>query len=558
MLRSLTIRDVVLIERLELDAGAGLSVLTGETGAGKSILLDALGLALGGRAEQRLVRRGADKAVVAARFDAPGDAVSALLDEHGVDADDDELILRRVLSADGRSKAFINDQPVGVALLKAVGEALVEVHGQFENHRLMRPALHRPLLDGYGGLADERARTAETHAAWTAARDAVDRRAAELADAERLREDLSHAVDELSALDPQPGEDAALSDRRHLLMNAEKLAEALSEATGALSDGRGVEHQLQQAVRGLIRAAEKGGDLLQPAIDALGRAQDAAAEAAQCLERVEAELDLDAGALDALEERLFAIRAAARKHGVPPDDLPDLRASLQTRLDDLEDGQAGLEKLRRAEVEARRAYETAADALTARRTRAAEALDAAVNGELPPLKLDKAAFRTRVAADADPKAWGPDGRDTVTFEVATNPGAPFGPLGKIASGGEIARFMLALKAVLAASDSIPTLIFDEVDTGIGGAVAAAVGERLARLGAGAQVLVVTHSPQVAARGGVHYRVSKAAGHDDAVTTTVESLDGGPRTEEIARMLAGETVTDEARAAARALLGAEAA
>lgn len=557
MLRSLTIRDVVLIDRLEIDAGPGLAVLTGETGAGKSILLDALGLALGGRAEQRLVRRGAQKAVVAARFDPPGNTVRALLDDHAIEIDDD-LILRRVLSADGRSRAFINDQPVGVALLKTIGETLVEVHGQFENHRLMRPAMHRPLLDGFGGVTSEKAKTAQTHAIWVAARDAVSRREEELADAERLREDLSHAVSELDTLDPQPGEDAALSDRRHLLMNAEKLGEALSEATGALSDGRGVEHQLQQAVRGLIRAAEKGGDLLQPAIDALGRAQDAAAEAAQCLERLEGDLDLDAGALDSLEERLFAIRALARKHDVTPDDLPELRTALQTRLHDLEDGQAGLAKLRKAETEARHAYEGAADALTARRTRAAERLDASVNAELPPLKLDKAAFRTRVEPNADPQSWGPDGRDSVAFEVSTNPGAPFGPLNKIASGGEIARFMLALKAVLAASDDIPTLIFDEVDTGIGGAVAAAVGERLEKLGAEAQVLVVTHAPQVAARGSTHYRVSKAVGSDDAVTTAVSRLDGSPRTEEIARMLAGETITDEARAAARALLGAEAA
>jgi len=557
MLRSLTIRDVVLIDRLEIEFGPGLAVLTGETGAGKSILLDALGLALGSRAEQRLVRQGSEKAQVAARFDPPDSHIKSLLDEHGIDGDD-ELILRRVLSADGRSRAFINDQPVGVSLLRSLGEALVEVHGQFENHRLMSPAVHRPLLDGFGGLARALKQTASTYAAWSKARDAVLHRQSELTDAERLRADLAHALEELDSLNPQVGEDDELAERRHLLMNAEKLAEALGEATSALSNGRGVDFQLQAAVRGLIRAAEKGGEILQPAIDALGRAQDAAAEASQCLDRVAAEIDIDEGALDALEERLFALRAAARKHSVQPDDLPALRDDVQTRLTDLEDGQAGLNRLRKEEAAALLAYEAAADALSAQRQSAAKKLDDAVNAELPPLKLDKAKFQTAVSVHNDPQNWGPEGRDRVAFEVMTNPGAPFGPLNKIASGGEIARFMLALKAVLAASDRIPTLIFDEVDSGIGGAVAAAVGERLSKLGDQGQVLVVTHAPQVAARGTIHYQVSKSESPSTGVTTAINRLTGLPRTEEIARMLAGETVTDEARAAARALLGAEAA
>ncbi|MHC8508559.1 MAG: DNA repair protein RecN [Rhodospirillales bacterium] len=557
MLRSLTIRDIVLIDRLEIDFGPGLTVLTGETGAGKSILLDSLGLALGARADQRLLRPGAETAQAAAFFENPPAAVLALLDERGVALDEGALILRRTLGADGRSRAFINDQPVSAGLLKETGEALVEVHGQFESHRLARPALHRALLDGFGRLDAPLRETRAAFSAWRAARDAVIEREAALAGAEQMREELERALEELDGLSPQSGEDEVLAERRKIMMNAENLAEALSDAESALNAGRGVDHNLQSAARGLIRAAEKGGgEILQPAIDALGRAQDAAAEAADSLNRVGREIEADPNALEKLEERLFALRAAARRHGVSPDDLPEVRKKTRAQLDDLHGGEAGLAKLKKVEAEARLAYETAADALGARRRAAAEKLDKAVNAELAPLKLEKARFRTAVSAVTDPDAWGPEGRDRAAFEVAANPGAPFGPMNKIASGGEIARFMLALKAVLAASDSVPTLIFDEVDSGVGGAVAAAVGERLAGLGRAAQVMVVTHAPQVAARGDAHYRISKTESAAKGVLTGAQRLDGPERTEEIARMLAGAKITDEARAAARALLGAE--
>jgi len=557
MLISLAIRDVVLIQRLNLSFDAGLGVLTGETGAGKSILLDALGLALGSRAEARLVRHGQDQAVVTATFDlSPGDAANAILEEQGLDSED-ILILRRVLGADGRSRAFVNDEPVSVSLLRRLGEALVEVHGQFESRRLLSPANHRALLDAYGGLGKRTSRVAEAWAGWQRARAARAQAEADLAAAREDEDYLRHAVDELAKLAPEVGEEDALAEARTLMMHGEKLLAAMNDAAGELKTGRGVEDSLRRALRLLERSAEKAEGRLEPAINALARGAEAVAEGLQELDRAATSLDLDPHSLERAEERLFAIRALARKHNVAADALPALLDDFTARLAAVEDGGANLDKLRLAESAARAGYVEAAEALAADRAKAARRLDKAMAGELAPLKLDRAVFTTRIEA-LDEEAWGEHGRDRVAFAVATNPGAPPGPLDKIASGGELARFMLALKVVLAKADPVATIVFDEVDAGVGGAVAHAVGERLAALanggGDGVQVLVVTHSPQVAARGDRHWRVSKAVLPDETeVFTAVEELPGEARQEEIARMLAGAKVTDEARAAADSLL-----
>jgi DNA repair protein RecN (Recombination protein N) len=552
MLASLSIRDVVLIERLDLSFGPGLTAFTGETGAGKSILLDSLGLAVGARAESGLVRHGATQASVTAEFDPPaGHPARLLLAEQDMATDGLPLLLRRVLTADGRSRAYVNDQPVSVGLLRRLGDALVEVHGQFESHGLLDADTHRGVLDAFGGLP-ERART--VRAAWDAWRDARTRRHEAEADMARARaeeEQLRAVHEDLTALAVRPGEEAELARARAVMMHGEKLLEAMNAAMGHLTGHGEVDASLRSAQRALERVAERAEGKLEPVIAALDRAAQETAEAVGLLERASAEIDLDPRALERVEERLFALRAAARRHGVEVDALPALADRVGRQLAALEGGGDGLARLAKAEQAARAAYTEAARALSKARVAAARAMDEAVAAELPPLKLDKASFRTRVDAQ-DEAHWGPDGLDAVAFEVATNPGSPPGPLGKIASGGELSRFMLALKVVLARTSPIPTIVFDEVDSGIGGAVAAAVGERLARLAGGLQVLVVTHSPQVAARGGSHLRVAKheAGGR---VATSVETLDAAARREELARMLAGETVTDQARAAAESLL-----
>jgi DNA repair protein RecN (Recombination protein N) len=552
MLQSLSIADVVLIERLELSFEAGLGVLTGETGAGKSILLDALGLALGMRAETRLVRHGAKQAVVSASFDLKGDnSLDALLEEHGLEADEDLLILRRVLGADGRSRAFVNDQPVSVALLKLLGETLVEVHGQFESMRLLSPANHRGLLDSYGGLKGAIGDVSSLWQRWRAAIKAYGEEENEMAAARRDQDFLVHAIAELGDLDPQAGEDQALAAKRTMMMHGEHLIDAMNKALGDLIRSDGAEESLRTAGRRLEQVADKADGRLDEAIAALDRAAIEAAEGQALLEKARAEIDLDPQKLEAVEERLFALRAQARKHNVDVDDLPDLLARMRGQLADVEDGGARLVQLQKAEQDARAAFETVARSLSKARSKAAVALDKAVGHELAPLKMEKAVFVTAVE-DLEEPAWGEHGCDKVTFEVSTNPGAPAGPLNRIASGGELSRFMLALKAVLASSDKISTIIFDEVDAGIGGAVAAAVGERLATLSEGAQVLVVTHSPQVASRGAYHWRVSKS-GDEGQVRTAIETLSSDARKEELARMLAGAEVTEEARAAADSLL-----
>lgn len=553
MLASLSIRDVVLIEKLDLEFASGLSVFTGETGAGKSILLDSLSLTLGARADSGLVRHGAPQLTVIAEFDPPPfHPARVLLSAQDVDAQDGPLVLRRVVTADGRSRAYVNDQAVSVGLLRKVGDELVEIHGQFESHGLLDETTHLPVLDAFAGLAERRG---AVKAAWTNWREAAKTRAQAEEALKRARadeENLRHAHDELQALAPKPGEEAELAASRAMMQHAEKLIEAMNAAQAALSAKGEVEASLRSAQRTLERVADRAEGKLDPVIAALDRAAQEAAEASGLLERVSAEVDLDPRALEKAEERLFALRATARKHGIEVDGLAALRDDLARQLAALDGTGDDVGKLAKAEQAARAAYMEAARALSKARSEAATRLDAAVAAELPPLKLDKAKFVTSVVAD-DENDWGPDGMDKVAFLVATNPGSPPAALGKVASGGELSRFMLALKVVLAQSSSTPTMVFDEVDSGIGGAVAAAVGERLGRLGKGVQVLVVTHSPQVAARGAQHYRVAKTEVESGRVATGVTQLSAGERTEEIARMLSGENVTDHARAAAAALI-----
>jgi len=548
MLTALSIRDVVLIEALDLEFGAGLGVLTGETGAGKSILLDALGLALGGRGESGLVRHGTAQASVTATFDAPP-AVMALLEGNGLAIEPGEpLIIRRLVKADGGSRGFINDQPASAALLRELAGHLIEIHGQHDDRGLLNPRGHRALLDAFG-----RCDATATARAWTALRQAEDALAAvqaEIDSAARDREWLEHAVGELTALAPQPGEEEVLADRRRTMQRAEKTAEDLSAVETHLEGSDGGLARLRQAARVLERIA---GD--HPALaDALAALDRAVIEGATAEDRLrEARLALlhDPRALENDEERLFELRGMARKHRVQPDDLAALAADLSGRLERLEAGEDRIAALDKAVASARADYAAAADALSQRRQAAAKRLDKAVAGELAPLKLDAARFRTVVAPLPD-SGWSGAGRDRVEFEIATNPGAPFAPLAKIASGGELSRFILALKVALAERGGAATMIFDEIDRGVGGAVASAIGERLARLATATQLLVVTHSPQVAARGAEHLLIAKS--HDGTVTRTgVRQLDEAERREEIARMLSGATVTDEARAQAERLL-----
>jgi DNA repair protein RecN (Recombination protein N) len=552
MLQSLSIRDVVLIDRLDIAFAPGLTVLTGETGAGKSILLDSLGLALGARAEAGMVRPGAQQLSVAAEFALPArHPALAILADQGIEAGE-TLILRRAVGADGRSRAFVNDEPASVGLLRRLGEALVEIHGQFESHTLLDAATHRAVLDAFAGQDGKP--VGEAWARWRTAAEARAAAEAELASARGEEDYLRHAVGELDALDPRPGEEAELAARRVTLMAGEKLAEAMEAARLALSRPADVESALNSAQRSLERVVDKAGGRLDPVIAALDRAALEAAEARGLLENVAAALDLDPQNLERAEERLFALRALARKHGAAVDELVALRERLFARLAAVDAGGDTLKRLAAEEDKAKAAFRAAAQSLSQARAAAATKLDKAVAAELPPLKLEKARFATRV--EPLPEAeWSASGMDRVAFEVATNPGSQPGPLAKVASGGELARFMLALKVVLARTSPIGTIVFDEVDADVGGATAAAVGERLARLAKTMQVLVVTHSPQVAARGAHHWQVAKGDDGKGGTATRVVALVAAGRREEIARMLAGAKVTDQARAAADSLLAA---
>lgn len=554
MLVRLSIRDVILIERLDLTFGPGLGVLTGETGAGKSILLDSLGLALGERADSALVRAGSEQLCVSAAFDLSVDHPALLLArEQGLDSPNGEvLVLRRTVSRDGRSRAFVNDQPASVGLLRRLGNTLTEIHGQFDAHGLLDPATHRDTLDAWAETETKRAACRRAWDLWQDARIRSQNAQATFEQARCEEEVLRHHEQELASLRPETDEETSLAGQRQMLMNGEKLAEGLETTlTSLVIGGNSVDALLRTASRHLERLAPMAGDMFGPVIDSLDRAAIEAAEAHAALERISSTLELDPKRLEQLEERLFALRSLARKHGCQVDDLPGILDTLRLKLQELDDGGSALRQLEAAERNARETYRQAAQVLSEQRAKAARHLDKRVAAELPPLKLDRSRFVTRME-ELPENRWGPDGTDLVTFEVATNPGAAPGPIGRIASGGELSRFMLALKVVLARSSTIPTLVFDEVDTGIGGATAAAVGERLARLSADVQVLVVTHSPQVAARGNRHWRVAKVT-RGSKTTTGVEPLDESARREEIARMLAGETITEQARAAADSLM-----
>ena len=556
MLQSLSIRDVVLIERLDLAFGPGLAALTGETGAGKSILLDSLGLALGARADSGLVRAGAGQAIVAAGFAPdPAHPAYAILSEHGIAAEG-EIVLRRVVGADGKSRAFVNDEPVGVALLRRIGATLVEVQGQHDQVGLADAATHAALLDAFGVPAPMRARVAAAHATLRATTAELEAAREAIAAAAREEEWLRHAVEELATLAPQDGEEDALAAERQRMQQGERRAEAVAAALAELAPRDRRSASPAQGLRAAARALQRlpgPQDEAAPALAAIERAEEAVAEAETLLQRLANDAETDPRRLEQTEERLFALRAAARKHAVAVVELPGLLASLRERLAALDAGTERIEALTRQAAEARAAYAAAARDLSAARRTAATKLDRAVAKELAPLRLDKAVFTTEIAALPE-TAWGAQGADAVQFLVATNPGQPAGPLGRIASGGELSRLMLALKVVLARGSPVPTLVFDEVDSGIGGATAAAVGERLARVADRLQVLVVTHSPQVAARAAAHFRVAKAAAKG-STATRVERLEDAARREEIARMLAGETITDAARAAADSLLAA---
>jgi DNA repair protein RecN (Recombination protein N) len=560
MLTALSIRDVVLIERLDLAFDAGLTVLTGETGAGKSILLDSLGLALGARADSGLVRATAELASVTACFTQPGDgSVGALLEEHGL-AGEDEIVLRRTVNRDGRSRAFVNDHPVGAGLLRRIGALLVEVQGQHEQMSLADPNRHAGLLDAFGTPPALRRTVADAWRGWREAAAALEAAREAIAAAQRDEEWLRHAVEELATLAPRIGEEEALAKERQRLQQSEKRAEAIAAALAELaprdrrSGGPGA--ALRSAARSLQRLGGKDGvaNPAEPAMAALERAEEALAEAETLLTRLAADADVDPRLLEQSEERLFALRAAARKHGIAVADLPGLLDSLAARMAALETGSAAIGAMEAAAAEARAGYVAAARALSEARTEAAGRLQAAVAAELPPLRLDKARFFAEVTALGE-AGWGPAGTDQVRFLIATNPGQEPGPLARVASGGELSRLMLAMKVVLSAGSAVPTLVFDEVDSGVGGATAAAVGERLARVADRVQVMVVTHSPQVAARGAAHLRVAKSVG-PGRTATTVAALSRGERREEIARMLAGEVVSDAARAAADDLLGGQ--
>ncbi len=559
MLTHLSIRDIVLIERLDLHLAHGLGVLTGETGAGKSILLDALGLALGRRADAGLVRAGAAQGLVTAAFDvAEKHPAYALLAEQGLEAGEDGIVLRRVVTADGKSRAFINDQAVSIGLLRRLGDTLVEIHGQNDEQGLTDSAVHRALLDDYAGLARDAAALKGLYRSFRDAETALAEAEAAAEQAQRDEDYLRHVVDELNTLAPKPGEEAELAAQRTRLQAGEKLAAAMQEAEAALlggDKGGGIEARLRTSLRALERVADKAAGQFDEAMQAGEAALDQVARFAQELEQAGRRLDLDPQRLERVEERLFALRGAARKHGVAVTDLPRLAEDFAERLALIDNQAASLGKLRQIADAARAAFAKQAETLSAARRKAAARLDKAVAAELGPLKLGAAKFQTSVET-LPSEQWASDGADRVIFQAATNPGTAPGSLAKIASGGELSRFMLALRVVLAGRGDAGTLIFDEVDRGVGGATAAAVGERLARLSEKVQVLVVTHSPQVAAKGERHWRIAKReSGPAKARLTLTEvlPLERDERREEIARMLAGATITDAARAAADELL-----
>ena len=557
MLTGISVRNIILIERLDLAFDGGLIVLTGETGAGKSILLDALGLSVGARADAGLVRNDAHQAMVTAIFDvAPGHAARTILAESEIDDQEDALILRRTLGSDGRSRAYVNDRPVSVATLRRLGESLLEVHGQFDGRGLMDRATHRDSLDVFGGLSGLRDEVSTAHGIWQQAATRLQSAERDAESLDRQIAELREAVETLGALAPEPDEESALTERRQMLMHAEQLVEAVDGAIAEL-DGEGMASgHLRAAQRHLEKVVEKAGGGLDGAMAALERAQVEAVEALHELQVAAADIEGGGAELPVVEERLYALRDAARKYGAEPVELPARLEAYRARLDELSGDADPLSAARAAAAATRETYIGAAQKLTTGRTEAARRLSATVGAELPPLRMEKAVFETAVEPLAESE-WSDSGCDLVEFRIATNPGSVPGPLTRIASGGELARFMLALKIALVGVGTAETLIFDEVDAGVGGATADAVGERLERLGAEKQVLVVTHSPQVAARGDDHLRVEKQS-DTEAVATVVSRLNADARREEVARMLSGQSVTDEARGAAERLIRRESA
>jgi DNA repair protein RecN (Recombination protein N) len=554
MLARLSIRDIVLIERLDIEFSRGLAVLTGETGAGKSILLDAFALALGGRGDSGLVRHGAEQGQVTATFDVPKDHPAArILSANGLD-DTGEMILRRVQLADGRTRAFINDQSISVQTLKAVGAALVEIHGQHDERALVDASTHRQLLDAFAGLEKEVAAVETLWEARRTANQALDAHRVSMERAAREADYLRHAADELKTLKPQDGEETALAGRRTIMMQGEKIASDLREAQEAVGGPHSPVPALAAAVRRLERRAANSPALVEPAVRAIDIAINALEEADQHLSAALVAADFDPAELERIEERLFALRAASRKYSTPVDGLAALAAKFVADVALIDAGADQLKKLEATAAEADARYSAAATKLSAARNKSADKLNKAVNAELAPLKLERAKFMTQVETDANSP--GPQGIDRVEFWVQTNPGTKAGPLMKVASGGELSRFLLALKVVLSDRGSAPTLVFDEIDTGVGGAVADAIGARLARLADQVQVMAVTHAPQVAARAVTHLLISKdALDKGKRVATRVNALAADHRREEIARMLAGAEITAEARAAAERLLEA---
>ena len=554
MLQSLSIRNVVLIDKLDLDFKCGLSVLTGETGAGKSILLDSLGLVLGNRAETSLIRFGEDKLSVTASFDVPAkdNPLAGILEENELECDGD-LIIKRTLSRDGKGKIFVNDQPVSLKLLKDIGRCLVEVHGQFDNQGLLNPANHLGVLDAYGAYQPLKDEVKRLYGAYKQAKNVRIKAETDIAQAKQDEENLRHWVKELEAAATYAGEEAELSQRRSELMNAEKIIESLSYAYNVLTQGSDVQSAIRHAQAAMDKASQHVEGKYDEIIAALDRALIETNDAVSQIEAASENISMNTNELENIESHLFMLKGLARKHQVSIDELEQVLADFKNRLNSIELGEEGIENLRKVEQEARLAYIKAANELSAKRAETAARLDKNVMAELPPLKMEKARFVTQISRQ-DENAWNEEGFDAAAFTVATNPNSPQGPINKIASGGELARFMLALKVNLAQTSNVPTMIFDEVDAGVGGATAQAVGERLSRLARDVQVMVVTHSPQVASRGNNHFKVEKNT-VNNVTTTTVRELDTSERHEEIARMLAGETITPEARAAARVLISA---
>ena len=553
MIVSLTIKDIVLIDRLQMDFEDGLCVLSGETGAGKSILLSGIGLAIGGRSEKELIRYGKDQGSVSVEMLVPDDhKVWNILKEQGLDVELDRVILRRVITKDGRSRAFINDQSVSIALLRKAGECLIEIHGQHDERGLLNPSGHRDLLDDFGGYDALLKKVAINYRTLTSLKQALAREQEKLEIAKSDEEYISHNLEELNTLSPEIGEEEGLAKERTRMMQGETLSSGLGDLLGKLLNDKGVDTILRATLRKIERMSAQAPGLLDGVSESLDRAANETSEGIRELESIIRDLEFNPYDLENTEERLFSLRAAARKHNCQPDGLVALKQEFEEKLNALKFSDEEVHRLLGEVKAAKDTFEENVRKLSAQRIKTAVSLDKQVNKELPALKMDKARFQTFIES-LDPEDWNGEGGERIDFRVSTNPGAPFGGLVKIASGGELSRFILALKVVLARQTSVATLIFDEIDQGVGGAVANAVGERLAELADKAQILVITHSPQVAARGRSHWLINKSVSNDDMMTTAVTELVKEDRREEIARMLSGAEVTKESRAAADNLL-----